>query len=139
MNLDAVKLKDLLDMTYTVNVDLPADPGESVIGSIVINRRDFIIERIKHCVIGDDGTDPEQYQLDWSIQNDRRFWKGDQAPMAQLFGSVKTGRWQEISPPIPIEQQTTLFVKLTNRYAAGGLERRVQVTFEGSELREGEP
>lgn len=139
MEIDKVLLRDLISMTYTVNLDLPADPGESVTGSMVINRRDFIVERIKHCVLADDGTDPEQYQLDWSIQNDRRFWKGDQAPMAALFGSVKTGRWQEISPPIPLEQQTTVYIKLTNRYPAGGLVRKVQVVFEGSELREGEP
>jgi len=126
-------IEDLLSQTYTVNMDLPENAGESVDGTVVINRRNFVLQQIMHAVVGDDGSDPEQYQLDWSIQNDKRFWKGDNAPMAQTYGSVKTGRWYPESVPVPLTKQTTLYVKLTNRYSGVAAARKVQILFKGIE------
>lgn len=131
--MDDNDIKNLLGQKYTANLILPGDPGESAESSVVINRRNFVMQQVQHCVVGEDGTDPEQYQIDWSIQNDKRFWKGDNAPMAQLYGSVKTGRWYPESIPVQLAQQTTLYVKVTNRYTGTPVTRHIQVVFSGIE------
>jgi hypothetical protein len=130
------KYKDWEASQYTVNLDIPTTEGDSVDGSVVTRERPFILHRIKHSVIGEDGNDPEQYSLDWSIQNDKRFWKGDSAPMARVYGSTHTGVWSPLSVPVPLEAKTTLYVQLINRN--GDAEsRKVQVVFEGLEYKKG--
>jgi hypothetical protein len=122
------------DSKYSVELVLPANPGEEVETTIVTRERPFALQQITHCVIGDNGTDSEQYSIDWSIQNEKRYWKGSSAPMARAaFGSVSTGRWIPFKQPIAIEAKTTLFVKLQNRYAAATSTRSIQVIFHGSE------
>jgi len=128
-------IKDLLSQIYTINLDLPDEPGQFGEGSVVINRRNFVLQQIMHCVVGDDGNDPEQYQLDWSIQNDKRYWKGVEAPMAQTYGSVKTGRWYPESVPVPLAVQTTLYIRVTNRYTGTPATRKIQILFKGMEQR----
>lgn len=121
--------------TLTVTIALPGTENDSAGGDVVTRERPFIIEQLKHTVIGDDGTDAEQYSIDWSIQNQKRYWKGATAPMAKLFGSTHTDRWSPFRVPIAIPGKTTLNVELTNRYTGGGGPRTVQVTFEGFERR----
>lgn len=130
------KYKDWESSQYTVNLDIPVTEGDAVDGSVVTRERPFILHRIKHSVIGEDGNDPEQYSLDWSIQNDKRFWKGDSAPMARVYGSTHTGVWSPLSVPVPLEAKTTLYVQLVNRNG-DAVERKVQVVFEGLEYKKG--
>jgi hypothetical protein len=123
---------------YTVNLDLPSTNGDSVEGSVVTRERPFILHRIKHTVVGEDGADPEQYSLDWSIQNEKRFWKGDSEPMARHYGSTHHGVWSPLSVPVPLEAKTTLYVRCVNRYNdAEPTTRKLQVVFEGLERKKG--
>ena len=133
--MENVNPKQFEDSKYTVELVLPADPGEEVETSIVTRERPFALQLITHQVIGDDdGTDTEQYSIDWSIQNEKRYFKGQGAPMARAgFGSTSTGRWINFRQPIAIEAKTTLFVKLQNRYTVSTETRKVQVIFHGSE------
>ena len=121
---------------YVVELELSGTVNETVETTIVTRERPFVMTMITHCVVGEDGNDPEQYALDWSIQNEKRYWKGPAtAPMAKAaFGSVKTGRWISFPQPIPIEAKTSLFVKVINRYAADQEDpRTIQVIFHGLE------
>jgi hypothetical protein len=133
--MENVNPKQFEDSKYTVELVLPADPGEEVETSIVTRERPFALQLITHQVIGDDdGADTEQYSIDWSIQNEKRYFKGQGAPMARAgFGSISTGRWINFRQPIAIEAKTTLFVKLQNRYTVSTETRKVQVIFHGSE------
>jgi hypothetical protein len=133
--MENVNPKQFEDSKYTVELVLPANPGEEVETSIVTRERPFALQLITHQVIGDDaGTDTEQYSIDWSIQNEKRYFKGQGAPMARAgFGSIATGRWINFRQPIAIEAKTTLFVKLQNRYTVSTETRKVQVIFHGSE------
>lgn len=133
---EKINYKDWEASQYTVNLDIPTTEGDSVDGVVVTRERPFILHRIKHSVIGEDGNDPEQYSLDWSIQNDKRFWKGDSAPMARVYGSTHTGVWSPLSVPVPLEAKTSLYVQLINRNADQA-ERKVQVVFEGLEYKRG--
>lgn len=125
--------RDYESSQYTVVLDLPGGPGEEVEGAVVTRERPFALQQLKHAIMGEDGTDPEQYQIDWSVQNEKRYWKGDQPPMAQMFGSVKTGRWYPFSSPIPLIPKTSLYVRVINRYAAEGDTRKIMISFEGLE------
>jgi hypothetical protein len=126
---------------YTVDLLLPSTPGQDVTATVVTRERPFALMMITHQIVGDDpitagGPDPENYSIDWSIQNEKRYWKGGTAPMARAgFGSTATGVWITFPQPIPIEAKTTLFVTLQNRYpaTAPSVERNVQVIFHGVE------
>lgn len=129
------KLKDVENMQYEATVNLGADPGDFVEATLVINRSDFALTTLKYALIGEDGTDPLQFSIDWSEQNTRRYWKGNQAPMALTYGSPRTSLWKEYKKPITLKENTTLFLKITNHYAAAGDIRKIQVIFEGFEKR----
>lgn len=129
------KLKDVSPMQYIVNVDLGGDPGDFSDATEVINRSDFALMAIKYSVVGDDGTDALQFSIDWSEQNTRRYWKGANAPMALSFGSPRTSIWSEFRKPITLKENTTVYVRLTNHYAASGDTRKVQIILEGFEKR----
>jgi hypothetical protein len=125
---------------YTVDVVLPAAVGETVTATVVTRERPFALTMITHCVVGDlpdavtGARDPEQYSIDWSISNEKRYWKGGSPPMAQPgFGSVSTGQWISFPQPISIEAKTTLFVTVQNRYAAATVSRKIQIIFHGVE------
>jgi hypothetical protein len=128
-------MKDVRNMRYGVKVTLPGAIGEAGTGSVVINRSDFALYEIQHCVVGEDGTDPMQYTIDFSLQNTERFYKGPEAPMALLFGSPRTNLWSEYRPPIEIKKNTTVYFELQNRYAAPGDERKIQIWLVGCELK----
>lgn len=131
-------MNDVEFMEYPLELTLPKEVDATVEAALTINTCDFAIMNLKHCVVGDDGTNAMQYSIDWSIQNDRRFWKGSSAPMALMFGSPRTSIWTEFRKPIRIMQQVTLYVKLTNRYAADLADDiKVQILFCGYELRAG--
>ena len=124
---------------YTVNIELGGNPGDDALESVTTRERPFIIEQIQHVVVGDNGDDDEAYSLDWSIQNDKRYWKGSTAPMATTYGSTHHGRWQKESVPVGIEAKTTLFSRLVNYYQAAGEPRNIQVLFVGMERKKALP
>ena len=126
---------------YTVDLTLPATPGESVTATVVTRERPFALAFISHQIVDDDpitggGADPENYSIDWSIQNEKRYWKGGTPPMAPAgFGSIRSGLWINFPQAVPIEAKTTLFVTLQNRYPATSpkIQRHVQIIFHGVE------
>jgi len=122
---------------YEMTVELNKTVGEKNQASVVINRSDFAITHIQHCVVGEDGTDPMQYAIDVSEQNTYRHWKGANAPMALMFGTPRTGIWKKFNKPWAIKKNTTLYVELTNRYGADlAANIKVQILLCGYELRE---
>lgn len=131
------KMKDVEWNEYEMTIELNRVVGEKNTGSVVINRSDFAITQIQHCVVGEDGTDPMQYALDVSEQNTFRHWKGANAPMALMFGSPRTSIWKEFKKPWAVRKNTTMYVELTNRYVADlPANIKVQVLLCGYELRE---
>jgi len=119
---------------YTIDVELPSEPGSSVEADVVTRERPFALTQLMHCVVEEDGNDPEQYSIDLSVQNEKRYWKGASAPMAKAaFGSVKTGRWIPFATPIPVEAKTSLFIRVTNRYATATGTRKIQIILHGVE------
>lgn len=136
MNQDMIeKLKDVSPMSYVINVDLGGTPGDVSDGTEVINRSDFALMAVKWAVVGDDGTDDQQFSLDWSEQNTRRYWKGANAPMALTFGNPRTSIWSEFRKPIVLKENTTIYIRISNHYAAPGATRKIQIIFEGFEKR----
>jgi hypothetical protein len=128
-------MKNVRSMKYGLTITLGGTPGDRATGSVVINRSDFALCELQHCVVGDDGTDPMQYTIDFSLQNTERFHKGPNAPLALLFGSPRTNIWSKYKPPIQIEENTTVYIELINNYAAPGDERTIQIWLDGAEKR----
>jgi hypothetical protein len=137
----ADEIKKYEESQYTIDLVLPGIVGETVTATVVTRERPFAMTMITHCVVGDAPDpaagfqmDPEQYSIDWSISNEKRYWKGGSAPMAKsAFGSVHTGQWISFPQPVAIEAKTTLYVTLMNRYAAPGNSRKIQVILHGVE------
>lgn len=134
------EIKKYEESQYTIDLVLPGIVGETVTATVVTRERPFAMTMITHCVVGDvpdpitGALDPEQYSIDWSISNEKRYWKGGSAPMAKsAFGSVVTGQWISFPQPVAIEAKTTLYVTLMNRYAAPGNSRKIQVILHGVE------
>jgi hypothetical protein len=122
---------------YEMTIELNKVVGEKNTGSVVINRSDFALIMVQHSVVGDDGTDPMQYSIDVSEQNTYRRWKGANAPMALTLGSPRTSIWKEFRKPWALKKNTTMYVELTNRYAADlDANIKVQILLCGYELRE---
>lgn len=128
-------MKNLRPIDYSVTLTMGGDPGDTVEGTFVVNRSDFAVWKISHVVLGDDGTDPEQYLLDWSEQNTIKYNKSQNGLHAKIYGSTRHGLWKKYNPPIKLALNTTVFVKLTNVYAAAGSPRTIQVVFEGAETK----
>jgi len=126
--------EDYEDSVYTATIDLPADPGEENETVIVTNERVFAFQQLKHAVISDDGTDAESYLIDWSVQNEKRFWKGPIAQLAKMFGSTHTSIWTPFRVPVPVQPKTSLYIRVVNKYPdnTGGI-RKLLITFEGME------
>jgi hypothetical protein len=128
----ATAMKYMRRTRYGVSVNIPADPGESETVSVLINRSDFAWLRTQYALETDDLTDPLNFSIDISLQNETRFYKGP-APMASTFGSPRTGIWMENAPATIIKNQTTVYIKVTNRYASSGSVRPLQVWIVGNE------
>lgn len=132
--MDVMNSVELMD--YPLELELGGDDGDVSEASLTINSANFALLYIQHMVIGDDGTDAMQYSIDWSIQNIRRFWKGTSAPMALSFGNPRTSIWKMFRKPVRINEQVTVYVKLTNRYGTTGVAaRKIQIIFSGYERR----
>lgn len=128
-------MKNLRPIDYAVTLNLGGDPGDTVEATFVVNRSDFAVWQVSHAVLGDDGTDAEQYLLDWSEQNTIKYNKSNNGLHAKLYGSGHHGIWKQYNPPIKLALNTTVFVKLTNVYAGSGSARNIQVVFTGAETK----
>jgi hypothetical protein len=129
-------MKNMKPNRYGVTVTLGKNPGNEVIGSIETDDRDFAITHLQHAVVGDVGTDQEQYSIEFSLGNDEYFHKGPIPPMAKFYGSTHTNIWDEFIPAIQVTAKTTIYVKLVNRYAAvQANDLDIQIWFKGDELR----
>jgi hypothetical protein len=129
----AEAMKNMKVMKYGVTITLPGAVGETASDSVVINRSDFAWRFLQYSLVTDDLTDPLNFSIDVSLQNDKRFYKSPNAPMANIFGSPRHGIWIENAPVVIIPEQTTVFVTLMNHYAAGGDDRKIQVWLVGNE------
>ena len=129
----AQAMKHMKVMKYGDTITLPGTVGEVGTGTIVINRSDFAWISLRYALVTDDLTDPLNFSIDVSLQNDKRFYKSQTAPMASVFGSPRTNIWIENAPPVIIPDQTTVYIALQNHYAADGDDRKVQVWLIGNE------
>jgi hypothetical protein len=129
----AEAMKNMKVMKYGDTITLPGTPGETGSASVVINRSDFAWRYTMYSLVTDDLTDPLNFSIDVSLQNDKRFYKGQNAPMAAIFGSPRTGIWIENAPAVIIPNQTTVFITLLNHYAAADHDRNIQVWLVGNE------
>lgn len=139
-----------IPMELTVDIDVPGTVGAIGKGSVVLNNRPFVLQKIKHQIIFQafDLTVAKlnnyfnqqhgMYRLDWSIHETARFWKGT-PPMADTYGSVRTGIWDPLDAPLVIDGNDTLNVAITNEFlnVAGAppapVPYRVQIKFCGVE------
>jgi len=126
-------MRQMKVMKYGDTITLPGEIGETGTGTIVINRSDFAWISLRYALVTDDPTDPLNFSIDVSLQNDTRFYKSQNAPMASIFGSPRTNIWNENAPPVIIPNQTTVFITLMNHYAADGDSRNIQVWLVGNE------
>lgn len=126
-------MKNMKPMKYGDTITLPGTVGESGSGTIVINRSNFAWRYTMYSLVTEDPTDPLNFSIDVSLQNDRRFYKSQNAPMARIFGSPRTNIWMENAPPVIIPDQTTVFITLVNHYAIDGNARDIQVWLCGNE------
>lgn len=126
-------MKDVSTMKYSCDIELSGTPGEHATGSIIINRSDFALIKLKWAFITGEIDDPANFSIDLSLQNTKRFWKGPTPPMALSFGSPQTSIWDEYRPPILIPNQTTVYIDLTNNYAAPVDNMKIQIILEGNE------
>jgi hypothetical protein len=129
----AEAMKHMKVIKYGVTITLPGTPGETASDSVVINRSDFAWRKTMYAMVTDDPTDPYNFSIDVSLQNDKRFYKSPNPPMANIFGSPRHGIWYENAPVVIIPDQTTVFVTLANHYAASGDDKKIQVWLVGNE------
>jgi hypothetical protein len=129
----AQAMKFMKVMKYGDIITLPGTVGQSGTGTIVINRSDFAWISLRYALVTDDLADPLNFSIDVSLQNDKRFYKSTNAPMASVFGSPRTNIWNENAPPVIIPNKTTVYITLENHYAANGADRLIQVWLVGNE------
>lgn len=127
-----------IEKKYIVDLRVGGQAGDTVETSVTLRERPFTLAYITHQII-DDGNAPNPlvqhglYSIDWSIQNDTRFWQGDSVPMADAaYGSIRTGNWIPFIKPIGLEAKTTIYVALMNRRTQPN-EYTVQAIFHGLE------
>lgn len=135
MNQAVRAMANLKSNAYGVEITLDNTAGADETASVVINRRDFAIRKLKYVVVGDDGTDAQSFGLDFSLQNEERFFK-DVIPLAPIYGSAHHGIWHQFEPAIQVPEQTTIYIRVINRYAVQPAAPMViQVFLEGAELK----
>jgi hypothetical protein len=127
-----------MEKKYVLELTVGSQAGDKAETSVTLRERPFVFCFLTHQIV-DDGNAPNElvqhgnYSIDWSIQNDTRFWQGETAPMADAaYGSVRSGEWIPFNKPIGLEQKTTLYVAIQNRRQTAH-EYTVQVILHGME------
>ena len=119
---------------FSVDIEVPREIGDRGQGQIAINDRPYIVQKITHQMILT-ATVPDQdglYRIDWSLYQQRRFWKGSVPLADSAFGSVRHGIWQPLTSPLFLEANKTLHVTVENA-ATRTDPYVVQVLFHGVE------
>jgi len=123
---------------YTVELQIGPNSGDNVTGSITVSTRPFVLRNLKHQIIND-GLAPIPvvqdglYKIDWSISEVNRFFAGP-APMADFYGSVRTGEWRDFDPPLEIRETLVISVRVINVLGPRPFPITVQIGFDGYEL-----
>lgn len=138
--------EDFQPMIFTVDVRFGQTKGDQGTGSVSINDRPFIIQKITHQLINPtrDGTDPNMsvqalqdglYRINWSLYNQVRYFQGP-VPMADTaFGSIRHGIFYDLPVPVALEKNRTLNVEVTNEVDRDPLVKAYQlhIEFQGIE------
>lgn len=123
---------------YTVEVEIGPNDGDQKTGSITVSTRPIVVRYIKHQIVKDGGfpNRPVQdglYRVDWSIAETQRYFAGP-PPMADAaFGTVRTGIWKPLDPPLEIRDTLAISVRVINAWGPRTAPFTVQVIFEGYE------
>jgi len=132
-----VAFKDYQPMTYLVDVQVPQFAGQQGKGQVAINDRPFLIQRITHIITSagvpiwlliQDGI----YRIDWSLYEQKRFFKGAVPNAVAQFGNARTGIWLDLPSPVAMVGNETLHVGVMNDINRGA-DFVVQVQFHGIE------
>jgi len=105
--------------------------GDFAEGSISLNDRVFILQRLTHAIIAWDQwtahpigwtvgawNQDGMYRLDWSVNNQLRYWKGALAPLAMIaHGSAQAGYWLDLPAPVVFAGLETIHLKVINAIA----------------------
>lgn len=118
------------------------------LGSVALNDRVFILQKITHAIVRWTDWDAHpigwgvaafpqdgMYRLDWSINNQQRFWKGILPPLAlTAYGSAQNGIWIPFSAPVALSGNETINLNVINAIARTAAQTYdVQVVFHGIE------
>lgn len=127
-------MKNLSSMKYGTTIELGGTPGDRATGAIVVNRSDFALVTLKWAFVTSmESTAAADFSIDLSLQNTKRFHKSPTPPMALSFGSPNTSIWDKYAPPILIKIQTTVYIELTNLFAAPVDPMKIQILLVGDE------
>lgn len=128
---------DYRPMYYTVDVEIGANAGDEEKGQIAINDRPFLIQRITHQIVAagvpfflllQDGL----YRIDWSLYEQKRFWKGATPNAVAAYGNARTGIFLDLPSPVSVIGNETIHVNMQNQVDRGE-PITVQVQFQGIE------
>jgi len=134
------KLLDFSDyqsMYYGFNVEVGADAGDENSGQVAINDRPFLIQRITHRIIAAGVPfflilQDNLYGIDWSLYEQKRFWKGAYPNAAGAFGNAMTGIFLDLSSPVAVIGNETIHAGVQNQVDRGA-PITVQIQFHGIE------
>ncbi|NIO08877.1 MAG: hypothetical protein GTO40_13025, partial [Deltaproteobacteria bacterium] len=112
-------------MQFITEVEIGEHLGDEGRGQVSINDRPFILEWITHQIVPAELDQSQNvsgwfyqdglYQLDWSLYEQARFWKGV-PPMADAgFGSIRDGTWKKLPAPVSLPGNETLHCRIINR------------------------
>ena len=123
---------------YLVECVVGPNDGDVGKGQVAINDRPCLLERLEHVIVKTGLIYPNQapqdglYRIDFSLYETTRFYKGA-IPMADTFGSVRTGIWVPFAAPIAIAGNETLHVTVINMWGPRPAPFTVHVLFKGVE------
>lgn len=122
---------------YTAKIEIGANIGDEEAGQVAINDRPFLIQRITHQITSagvpfflllQDGL----YSIDWSLYEQKRFWKGSAPSALAAFGNARTGIFMDLPSPVSVIGNETLHVNIQNQVDRGA-PITVQVIWHGIE------
>jgi len=127
--------------SYTVEVQIGPNAGDAITGSVTVSTRPFVLRSVKHAILNDGTTAPTTapiqdglYKLDWSISESQRFYVGP-PPLALFYGSVTSGIWEKLDPPLEIRETLVISCKVINAWTRAN-PFTVQICFDGYEAQE---
>lgn len=112
--------QDFSSIVFTAELEnIGVNEGNKVSVDIQINRHPFVLTGIRHEIVKD-GLAPVppvqdgMYRINWSKDDQTKYFKGS-APMARSYlGSVTTGIWTELPQHIIFQDAQTINVEVIN-------------------------